>query len=77
MKSVINQLRNKSYCKYKCLDRQYIPPSTSIPAAIQNPGIQQLKIQNKGGKPVFRNNILINQFGKPSGSGGQPPSNFR
>jgi hypothetical protein len=77
MKSIINRLRNKSYCKYKCLDKQFIPPATDIPAIIQNSAIQQLKLQNKGGKPVFRNKISINQFGRPSGTGGQPPSNFR
>ena len=45
MKSVINRLRNKSYCKYKCLDKQFIPPATDIPAIIQNSAIQQLKLQ--------------------------------
>ena len=74
--SYINQLRNANYCKYKCLYKQEVPRDTSIPAFIQNPGLQQIKIQRGyGGTPQFRS-FAINQFGRYLGTGGQAPRNF-
>ena len=74
--SYINQLRNANYCKYKCLPAIDIPRDPSIPAFIQNPGLQQIKIQRGyGGTPQFRS-FAINQFGRYLGTGGQSPKNF-
>lgn len=70
------RLRNANYCRYKCLFHQVIQPDPDIPAFIQNTGLQQIKIQNGGGKPQFRK-FEINQFGRYNGTGGQPPTNFR
>ena len=68
--------RNTQYCKYKCLYRQIIPHDPGIPAFIQNPGIQAIKLSGPGGKPQFRS-FEVNQFGRYLGTGGQPPRNFR
>lgn len=68
------KIRRKNYCAYKCIEFQQILNNTGIPAIEQNTGFQQVKIQ-KGGTPQFRN-FRINQFGRISGTGGRPLSNF-
>ena len=76
------RIRRKNYCAYSCFKFQKSDndllnsnPDKSIPAIEQNSGIQQIKLQ-KGGVPQFRK-FTINQFGRYTGTGGRPLSNFR
>lgn len=76
------RIRRKNYCAYNCFRFQKSEyeifnsnPDKSIPAIQQKPGFQQIKIQ-KGGTPQFRK-FTINQFGRYTGTGGRPLSNFR
>ena len=69
------KIRRNNYCNFKCFSYQQVLNDTSIPAFIQNTGLQQIKIQKNGGTPQFRK-YSINQFGRYVGSGGSPLSNF-